>query len=46
MRTITKEILLDSNKEDILITCEQIKEMYSEIKKDTKGFIVWLEDRK
>ena len=48
MRTITREKLHKSKKEDILISAEQVKEMYSELrgKKDINGFIVWLEDRK
>lgn len=33
----------DSNKIDVIISAKQIKEMYSEIKDDTVGFIVWLE---
>jgi len=46
MRTITREKLIKDKREDVFISVEQIKEMYSEITKETNGFIVWLGDRK
>jgi len=42
MKKITRKKLYKSKKEDIFISVEQIKEMFKEIQKDTRGFIVWI----